>query len=209
MSLLALIDGDRVRATPGAEGTCPACRRPMIAKCGRIVTWHWAHRAADACDPWRRGETDWHLRWKVRLLEAGAQVEVPMRNGDELHIADAVIGDLVVELAGVYPPAEQIAARERFYARMAWIYNAERFLDRVEIYDKGSERRFRFKQPAKAMALHRRPVYWHDPEIDCAVRLRWIKRYADDEASGRTYGGLGAWIPADDLINKLVQGVLL
>src|SRR5215475_4669527 len=57
----------RILATPGTRAACPTCRAPTLAKCGEIVTWHWAHPAARECDPWAEHETAWHLDWKRRF----------------------------------------------------------------------------------------------------------------------------------------------
>ena len=64
------VDGGRKTATPGSRGTCPGCGSEVLAKCGEIKSWHWAHAADAQCDPWHHGETDWHLAWK-RLGAAG------------------------------------------------------------------------------------------------------------------------------------------
>lgn len=188
MPLLAYIDGEPRRAQPGLRGTCPACETPMLAKCGQIVIWHWAHASLESCDPWRTGETEWHLRWKAWFHELGAEIEVPIRRHGELHIADVRCGDLVVELAGGYPPADQIGEREAFYGNMWWLYNATAFYDRLGWYEKHGRQRFRFRQPVKVLTLHRRPVYWHEPNIEFVERLRWIRRYEQDNGTFRTYG---------------------
>ena len=40
----ALIEGKRCAPTKGAAATCPGCGADMIARCGEVKTWHWAHR---------------------------------------------------------------------------------------------------------------------------------------------------------------------
>jgi competence CoiA-like predicted nuclease len=45
--LFATVGGTpKVRATPGARASCPFCARFMIAKCGEINVWHWAHEVS-------------------------------------------------------------------------------------------------------------------------------------------------------------------
>jgi len=92
-----LFDHTGSLATPGARSTCPGCGGELVAKCGRIVTWHWAHLAAD-CDPWSEPESEWHRRWKFWFLShPGVRVEVPMAE----HRADVVLADgRIVELRG-------------------------------------------------------------------------------------------------------------
>jgi competence protein CoiA len=221
MPLLALVDGRPEQASPGQAGLCPACDAPMVAKCGRIITWHWAHAGGESCDPWRQGETQWHLDWKQRFLAAGARIEVRIERNGVMHIADVVGGppnaEFVLELAGVYPPADQIAKREAFYGRMAWLYNSDRFIDRLELYNKAGELRFRWKQPVKSMELHRRPVFWelaardedHTAD-DLVARLLWVKRFYDSyREAHRTYGAVaGKGTAAAFVESVMTTGVL-
>ncbi len=61
----ALVNGKRRLAEPNLRGECEFCHaNGMIAKCGPQKIRHWAHPANSVCDPWRRGETDWHRAWK-------------------------------------------------------------------------------------------------------------------------------------------------
>ena len=123
----------------------------MIPKCGPIVCWHWAHRVLD-CDPWSEPETTWHRTWKHH----GYETEVVLRHGDEVHRADIVtITGLVIELQSGYLSADAIAARERFYGRMWWLYHAT-WTDRLHFGRYG----FWWKHGAKSMARHERPVHW-------------------------------------------------
>jgi len=174
----------------------------MLAKCGSLITWHWAHAPDAACDPWRTGETRWHLALKERFLNSGAGVEVPITRNGERHIADVVTPDgTIIELAHSYPPGNQIAVREAFYGRMAWVYDADRFTERVDIYRKSGELRFRWRQPVKSMTLHRRPVYWHGQERNGVWRLCWIRRYPDEEGHHRTYGRLEPAGDTDEFVS--------
>jgi hypothetical protein len=38
----------------------PNLPEPLKARCGQIVTWHWAHLAREDCDPWAEPDTVWH-----------------------------------------------------------------------------------------------------------------------------------------------------
>lgn len=65
--LYALEDGEHRTARPQRGGKCPGCSGDLIAKCGEINAWHWAHRAND-CDPWHEPESEWHIGWKLQDL---------------------------------------------------------------------------------------------------------------------------------------------
>ncbi|QBY00516.1 hypothetical protein E2K80_07005 [Rhodophyticola sp. CCM32] len=64
----ALLNDQRVEATPGAKGVCPGCNAEMLARCGTKKVWHWAHRGRRHCDHWWENETEWHRDWKNRFV---------------------------------------------------------------------------------------------------------------------------------------------
>lgn len=160
--LYAVVDGLRRRAEPRLVAQCPSCEGPLIAKCGPIVTWHWAHRAND-CDPWAEPESEWHREWKsVAEGQWGARVEVVARTGASVHRADIVLDSfrVVIELQHGYLSVADIEARESFWAsagyRLVWVYDARRFRDRLHFGHRG----FWWKHGAKSMAAHRAPIWW-------------------------------------------------
>lgn len=131
---LADVDGRRSPPSPGARGTCPACGGEVLAKCGSLTVWHWAHRAAD-CDPWSEPESDWHLGWKRRLADIEHQ-EVTLRP----HRADVIAKDgRVVELQNSPISVKEVAEREAFYTAargrpMLWIVNMARYRPRFSLH---------------------------------------------------------------------------
>ena len=52
--------GYLVAPAPGQRATCPYCESVMIAKCGAVLDWHWAHLGT-TCQEWEirdgRGQT--------------------------------------------------------------------------------------------------------------------------------------------------------
>lgn len=73
------------------------------------------------------------------------------------HRADAVMEDgTIVELQSGFLSAEDILEREKFYgSRLMWIYRVA-WKDRIHYGRRG----FWWKHGSKAMAIHRRPVWW-------------------------------------------------
>lgn len=120
---------------PGGRSRCPDCDDELIAKCGDINTWHWAHAAGKDCDPWHEPETAWHRNWKSALEDEFPEgiAEHTIKCGGEWHRADFYIPnfDLVVELQHSNISSEEIAARELFYPRMVWV------LDLQDVFDSG------------------------------------------------------------------------
>jgi hypothetical protein len=156
MALLALIDGEHVRAEPKRRrGRCPTCDRIMIAKCGPIVIWHWAHETGTDCDHWAEPETDWHRQWKLYFAaNHAARIEVPIG----AHRADVLLpSGRIIELQSRYQSADLIAEREAFYGpALTWLYRCQ-WSDRLHY---GRRDGFWWKRPAWSMATHRQTVLW-------------------------------------------------
>lgn len=129
--LLATIGDELAQATESGprRALCPGCESEVVAKTGEFVRWHWAHLDRTDCDPWSEGETDWHLSWKLAARDAGARLEVPMRdpNGQVVHRADIVLPNgVVMEVQHSRLPAGDIREREDFYARrggIRWLFD--------------------------------------------------------------------------------------
>jgi competence protein CoiA len=84
----AIVDETRVEARPKLRGTCPNCRAEMVAKCGHVKVWHWAHKGRPPCDPWWESETDWHRAWKDAFPTEWQEVcHIDPVTGEK-HIAD-------------------------------------------------------------------------------------------------------------------------
>jgi hypothetical protein len=65
---------------------CPECNRPLIAKRGNLVVWHWAHQKnQDRPCAYGAGETEWHRRWKAAFAMSGFSVEYPYIAKCESH----------------------------------------------------------------------------------------------------------------------------
>lgn len=159
-----------VEATPGARGTCPTCDAAVIAKCGQIVTPHWAHVAGGDCDPWSEPESQWHQDWKRKFAATGkAQVEVPLGP----HRADILTtGEEsgVIELQHSSISLADALEREQFYGRMVWLFDMtdqDRW-DRVHFGRSGG---FWWKHGSRTQAALRRPIFWHTPYGD-VLRVR-------------------------------------
>jgi competence CoiA-like predicted nuclease len=166
-----LLDALRERANPQKRrSTCPDCDGVLIAKCGEIKIWHWAHRSGIQCDPWAEPETAWHLGWKLWLMEhRHARIEVRMAGGK--HRADAVMlnGDVVELQHSPIDPAT-IREREEFYRHMVWLYNAtgHRWWSRCEFFAK---EKFWWKHGAPSLCAHNSPVWWDGTQSLSCVRI--------------------------------------
>lgn len=116
--MLANLADNRVTASPGAKGaTCPGCATPVVAKCGTIKVWHWAHTAAD-CDPWAEPMTAWHLGWQELVPEDRRDVVIGNHRADMLTTRG-----LVVEVQHSRISEAEILEREAHYGQMVWIFD--------------------------------------------------------------------------------------
>ena len=97
----------------------------MLSKCGRFVSWHWAHKRKSNCDPWLEGETDWHLQWKDRFPADWQEILQVDNQTKERHIADVKTpAGLVVEIQHSPISEQELQSRECFYGDMIWIVDA-------------------------------------------------------------------------------------
>jgi competence CoiA-like predicted nuclease len=154
----ALINGERAKAEKtGQIGICPGCGGEVRAKCGEIVSWHWAHVNAD-CDPWSEPETEWHRKWKSFFPDHWQEVTKPP------HRADVAGPDGVLEIqrSGISP--EEIREREKFYGHMAWLLNGHDFWENLEwIKVDNNYYEFRWKHARKTWFTASRAIFVDTP----------------------------------------------
>lgn len=116
----AMVDGRRSLATPGLVGACPGCGGEVVAKCGEVLQWHWAHRASE-CDPWSEPESEWHINWKNQFPAEWQERVI----GD--HRADVLTPRGVIEFQKSSISTREISEREQFYGKMLWVIDASDF----------------------------------------------------------------------------------
>jgi len=120
----ALIDGLKVEARPKLRAICPYCSADMVAKCGKVVIWHWSHRNKLDCDPWWENETEWHRKWKDQFPKDWQEVIHIDPITGEKHIADVKTPHgLVIEFQNSPMSLIEMDSREKFYGNMIWIVN--------------------------------------------------------------------------------------
>jgi hypothetical protein len=125
----ALVNGQRQEAQPGLSGKCPNpnCDRPMVAKCGEVRIWHWAHQGRRCSDPWWENETPWHRAWKDRFPIDWQEVIHHHAETGEKHIADVKTDrGWVIEFQHSYLKPEERRSRETFYGKLIWVVDGTR-----------------------------------------------------------------------------------
>jgi competence protein CoiA len=123
----AVVDGERIEATPKAKGVCPHCQSEMVAKCGRVKVWHWSHKGNPPCDPWWEPETEWHREWKDKFPKEWQEIShIDLATGEK-HIADVKNSfGLVIEFQHSAMKPEERISREKFYKSMVWVIDGKR-----------------------------------------------------------------------------------
>lgn len=186
--LWAVKNNSRVTAEPYERATCPGCDQEVLAKCGEIKIWHWAHKVND-CDPWHEPESDWHLEWKSRFPPAWQEVIIGR------HRADVKTPKRVVELQSSSISSQDIREREIFYGQMLWIVRGEEFFDNLNLWNHGAYVSFRWRHPRKSWWYAQKPLF-----IDSGTGDLFHVKKIHAECP---CGGWGKWVEKEALLRWL------
>ena len=178
----------RISATPQQRAICPYCKGGMIAKCGEINIWHWAHIADYRCDAWQETESLWHLMYKKYFDPKN--VEVIISKNGEKHIADIQTNSgLIIELQHSYLSPSDILKRETFYGNLVWLFDVRKSSERIDFRAHDPYTTFRWKHPKKHIATAKKPVYLDVFEDDNWEFMFWLKKMYMETPCG----GWGYW----------------
>lgn len=149
----ALLDGIRSKPTPNQKAICPTCRTEVIAKCGQVNIWHWAHKVKD-CDPWSEPESEWHRKWKLEVEEKHREVTIGTHRAD-------IVGKngTVIELQHSSINPQEIVERETFYKNMIWLIDAEPFHKNLWFRQNDNYWTFRWNWPRKYVQHMKKPCF--------------------------------------------------
>lgn len=163
----AIVDGERREAQPGLTAKCPICESPVVAKCGKIRVWHWAHRGKLICDPWWENKTEWHRAWQGLFPIDWQEVPHQAENGDK-HFADVKTDQgWVLEFQHSNISPEERQSRNAFYQKIVWVVNGKR---RIRDVSKFSEELKRGVQVNEKLPLLKLSGYLDE----CALLRDWV-----------------------------------
>jgi len=132
----SLVKSRRLTPFPKGRGLCEVCHNETLAKCGKKVRWHWAHKESRDCDPWWENETEWHRKWKSEFPESCREVAFKCFETGEIHRADIIANKgIVLEIQNSPISLDEMRSREIFYKNLVWIVNGEKFKKRFRIFD--------------------------------------------------------------------------
>jgi competence CoiA-like predicted nuclease len=115
-----------VGATKGISDTltCPMCHEPVIARCGQIKVWHFAHKVDSSCEMSRYGMTEWHYDWQMQFPEH--EREIIITHNGVTHRADVIhehpFGKRVFEFQRKMMPLDEMIERENFWMNQGYIF---------------------------------------------------------------------------------------
>lgn len=160
----ALVDRRRQLPEPGLSGRCQVCSAAMIAKCGEIRIWHWAHHGKRRCDPWWENQTAWHRNWKDQFPPEWQEIVHRAKNGEK-HIADVKTArGWVIEFQHSYLTPAERRSREAFHRFMVWVVDGLR-----RKRDKSG-----FKTALReAVRLRKEPLTLLVPSDGCTILREW------------------------------------
>ena len=145
--------GERIRPEPSLSGLCPMCDGEMIAKCGDINIWHWAHKSE--CPYNYEIETAWHRDWKQAFPPEW--IETVIVQHGERHRADVFTDyQIAIEFQHSSISYEDIRKREQAYTHMIWVFDCIDANEDGRIIQTGS--RFEWMNPKKIFSC-RKPMY--------------------------------------------------
>ena len=151
--------GERVSidyAIKGEPYFCPICNQPLIQKHGEIRQPHFAHvgtkKGYPPCrDSWNYDKTDWHIKWQKRFPDFC--YEKVVTHGDEKHIADVLVNNLVIEFQHSSISLEDFTERNRFYTscgyKVVWVFDLTEEREDGKITNPYRENEYMWSYPKK------------------------------------------------------------
>jgi hypothetical protein len=190
----AIVDGIKQLPSKGTWGSCPSCNATVVSKCGSLVVHHWAHKVGVDCDSWSEPIGPWHLEWQSEVKPDFVEVV----KGS--HRADLIgNGDCVIELQHSPISGDDIRAREDFYGKMVWVFDAT---ERFEMVATGKRVFFSFGR-TKHIGLCTKPIF-----LDFGSLLVEVESVNEDVAHMNGYGWTRSreWFSKAFLSDRLVAG---
>jgi hypothetical protein len=135
----------------------------MIAKCGQVRIWHWAHKGRRSCDPWWEPETEWHRAWKNQFPVNWQEIVHRAETGEK-HISDVKTDrGWVIEFQRSHITPEERRARDTFYRKVIWVVDGTRLKKDAE----------QFAKALSQGAPVRRTLWVRLRSNECALVRKW------------------------------------
>jgi len=179
MANIAIVEAQRMMAAPGLIGKCQLCGNKMIAKCGDIRVWHWAHEA-NISNCTYKPMTQWHYDWQNRF-----DVELrEIRRGNNT-VSDILRSDGMVSIEFQNSPFDfqYIQKKEANTPAVLWVVNLKEQYERGQI--SFENKTIVYSQPKGVLCYCGNLFFDFDSGKLCKV-----KNIKKDYNSGAKYNGL-------------------
>ncbi|MDP5219684.1 competence protein CoiA family protein [Ruegeria sp. 2205SS24-7] len=154
----AALNGERIEPAPRLKAKCPFCESEVIARCGKIRVWHWAHKSTKHCDHWWEPEKEWHRTWK-NLFPNEWQEQGRRDQDGELHIADVLTPQgLALEFQHSAIAREEVDKRTAFHKDICWIVDGMRLESTINQFMDA----LKHARPLNSSGAHVYEVYYYD-----------------------------------------------
>jgi competence CoiA-like predicted nuclease len=128
--IYGILNGEKVEASPEIKNAkCQCCDSDLIAKCGEIKIWHFAHKTKNDCSSWWKPMTEWHKSWQEQFPKKYREVVHKDPETGEKHIADIKTDDdVIIEFQHSPISIKEIQSRENFYGKkMIWVLDGKNY----------------------------------------------------------------------------------
>lgn len=174
-------------AEPGKMYYCQVCKQPVLQRRGKIRIHHFAHYSpkgthgeyVPCSDTWSYDMTEWHMEWQNRFDYSCIEKVVEANN--KRHIADVLVGNIVVEFQHSPISIEDFRERNEFYTakgyKVIWVFDlTEEFENQRIRMEEDSDNSYRWAYVKKVF----KDI--HPEEEQATIYLQFYLE--DDEESG-------------------------
>lgn len=181
-------------AVKSGEYRCPICSSKVILRQGKINVSHFAHASAECEDKWNYDMSEWH--YSMQEYFDVTQREVIVRHNGQVHRADVLLGNKIIEFQHSPISYDEIAERNNFYRsagyQIAWVFDVQDQYDSgaISCCDRDNVLMYRWKNPKRCLQCFPAPkeyskdivlfLYWED-EFGCKNfnRIIWTSQNCD------------------------------
>lgn len=181
----------RIMASDAEKGkiySCPLCKGEVTLRQGEKNIWHFAHKANECRDSWNYDMSEWHLRMQEQFPEKYR--EVVINNKGQVHRADIVKDDMIIEFQHSPISSEELHERNSFFNeagyKVAWVFDFSEQYELGYIEDYPSDKNvlmYKWSNPKRFLNCFPQPkenskdvilfFYWVDDEEECFNRIIW------------------------------------
>lgn len=161
-----------------AEYVCPICGGKVILKQGKINTPHFAHVATDCEDTWNYDMSEWH--YSMQECFDVTQREVIVKHNGQVHRADVLSGNKIIEFQHSPISYDEISERNEFYSsagyQIAWVFDVQEQYDSgaISCCDKDDAIMYRWNNPKRCLQCFPAPKEYNK---NIVLFLYWVDDY--------------------------------